>query len=215
VWGELAADGADSSLTVRHADISGGAVQFRYGATGLIEDSYIHHYKSGSTPIAGCTDAKEVIVRRSHFNVYHETLWRFTLTTIEDSLFENADNPSSDALDFDGAPPGSVIRRSTFRHGPQTNTDAIDIGSGCQEVLIEDCLMFDFPNDKGVSIGESSFGIVVRNCLIYGCESGIAVKDSCTAFVYNCTFATNEYGFRNYNKANPISATGGGHVTNS
>src|SRR6185295_12691398 len=154
--------------------------QFRNGATGLMEDSYVHNYKAGpapgTIPIAGCNNAKAVTVRRCHFAFYHETLWRFTPMLIEDSLFENADNASSDALDFDGAPPGSTIRRCTFRHGPQSNTDAIDLGSGSLGVLVEDCLMYDFPNDKGVSIGESSFNIVIRNCLMYGNDSGVAVK---------------------------------------
>lgn len=215
VWGELAAAGPTGTLEMRHAEVAGGAVKIREGATGLLEDSYIHHYKSGSTSIAGCTRAKSVTVRRCHFNGYHETLWQFTPMLIEDSLFENADNPSSDALDFDGVPAGSVIRRCTFRFGPQSNTDAIDLGSATQGVVVEDCLMHDFPNDKGVSIGENSFGIVVRNCLVYRCDSGIAVKDNCTAEVYGCTFADNDYGFRNYNKANPASPTGGGHITNS
>jgi hypothetical protein len=215
VWGELVAAGPAGALEMRHAQIAAGAVKIREEATGLLEDSYIHHYKSGGTPIAGCTRAKSVTIRRCHFNGYHETLWQFTPMLIEDSLFENADNPSSDALDFDGVPAGSVIRRCTFRNGPQSNTDAIDLGSETQGVVVEDCLMHDFPNDKGVSIGESSFGIVVRNCLVYRCDSGIAVKDNCTAEVYGCTFADNDFGFRNYNKANPDSSTGGGHITNS
>jgi hypothetical protein len=175
----------------------------------------VHHFKNGSAPIAGCDRALAVTVRRCHFNVYHETLWRFTPMLVEESLFENADNPSSDALDFDGAPPGSTVRRCTFRHGPQPNTDAIDIGSGSRGVIIEDCLMYDFPNDKGVSVGESSFDIVIRNCLVYGCDSGVAVKDSCTAIIYNCTFVSNDFGFRNYNKATPDSPTGGGHIIES
>jgi hypothetical protein len=215
VWGEIAADGGSSSLAIRHAEITGGAVKFRNGATGLMEDCYVHDYKSGTTPIAGCTSAASVTVRRCHFNVYYETLWQFTLMLIEDSLFENANEVNSDALDFDGAPLGSVIRRCTFRHGPRSNTDAIDLGSGTQGTLVEDCLMFDFPNDKGVSIGEDSFGIVIRNCLMYGCDSGVAVKDNCTASIYGCTIGNNDFGLRAYNKANPASPTGGGHITNS
>jgi hypothetical protein len=215
VWGEIAADGTNSFLTIRHAEIGGGAVKFRNGATGLMEDSYVHHFKNGSIPIAGCTAALSVTVRRCHFNGYHETLWQLTPITIEESLFENADNPSSDALDFDGAPPGSAIRRCTFRHGPQSNTDAIDLGDGSTNVVVEDCLMFNFPNDKGVSVGEASSGILIRNCLVYGCDSGVAVKDNCTATIYNCTFAGNAYGFRNYNKADPSAATGGGHIVES
>jgi hypothetical protein len=204
----------------------GGAVKGRNGATCLLEDSYFHDYKNGTVPIGGCTSAQSMTVRRCHFRVYHETLWQDTLMTVEDSLFELANNASSDALDFDGARVGSVIRRCTFRHGPQSNTDAIDIGpttsgSGSTNTLIEDNLMFDFPNDKGVSIGEGSYGIVVRNCLMYGNDSGVAVKDSpggkppCTANIYNCTIVGCDYGFRCYNKSNPSSPTDGGQITNS
>jgi len=215
VWNEIAADGANSFLTLRHADVNRGAVKFRNGATGLMEDTYVHEYKNGTTPIAGCTSANSVTVRRCHFNIYHETLWQNTLMTIEDSLFENANNASSDALDFDGAPPGSVIRRTTFRFGLQSNTDAIDIGSTSTATLIESCLMHDFPNDKGVSIGETSYAITIRNCLMYRNDSGVAVKDDCTAIVENCTIANSDFGFKNFNKADPASPTGGGHITNS
>lgn len=226
MWGEIAADGPGSVLTVRGAETIGGAVKGRNGATCLLEDSYFHDYKNGSVPIGGCTSAHSMTVRRCHFRVYHETLWQNTPIAIEDCLFELANNPSSDALDFDGAPPGSYIRRCTFRHGPQSNTDAIDIGPfpggpGSTNTLIEDNLMFGFPNDKGVSIGEGSYGIVVRNCLMYGNDSGVAVKDSpggrppCTANIIHCTIVENDYGFRCYNKSNPASATDGGQITNA
>jgi hypothetical protein len=226
VWNELAADGAASFLTIRHAEINRGAVKWRNGATGLMEDTYMHDYKNGSTPIAGCTSALSVTVRRSHFRTYHETLWGNTLMLIEDSLFEFADNASSDALDFDGAKEGSVIRRTTFRNGPQSNTDAIDIGPfagtvGSTNTIIESSIMHDFPNDKGVSIGEGCYGIVVRNCVIWKTESGIGVKDSpggrppCTAIIYGNTITDSEFGIRCYNKSNPASAFEGGQVTNS
>lgn len=226
MWGEIAADGADSHLTVRHAESVGGAVKGRNGAVCLLEDSFFHDYKNGSVPIGGCTSARSMTVRRCHFRVYHETLWQNTLMAIEDCLFELANNPSSDALDFDGAVEGSYLRNCTFRHGPQSNTDAVDIGpttsgSGSTNTVIENCLMFGFPNDKGVSIGEGCYGIVVRNCLMYGNDSGVAVKDSpggkppCTAIVYNCTIVGNDYGFRLYNKSNPSSPTDGGQITNS
>ncbi len=215
VWGEIAADGAGSFLTIRHADINRGAVKFRNGATGLLEDSYVHEFKNGTVPIAGCTSAASVTVRRSHFNVYHETLWQFTPMIVEHSLFENANNASSDALDFDGAPIGSIIRHCTFRYGPSNNTDAIDLGSTSTGTVVESCLMHDFPFDKGVSIGETSYAITIRNCLMYRNDSGVATKDNCTAIIEGCTIANCDFGFRNYNKANPAALTGGGHITNS
>jgi len=225
-WAEINADGTNSFLNLRHAEIIAAPVQSRNGATTVLEDCFIHDYKSGSLPICGCTSAKSVQVRRCHFRVYHETLWRDTPIFIEDSIFELANNASSDALDFDGAPPGSYIRRCTFRHGPQSNTDAIDIGPyagtiGSTNTLIVDNLMYDFPNDKGVSIGEGSYGIIVSNCLMYGNDSGVAVKDSpggrppCTANIINCTIVSNDFGFRCYNKSQPASATDGGQITNS
>ncbi len=226
VWNEVAADGAASFLTIRHADINRGAVKFRNGATGLMEDSFVHEYKNGSVPIAGCTSAAGVTVRRCHFSVYHETLWQDTLMTIENNVFENADNVSSDALDFDGAHVGSFIRRCTFRFGPQSNTDAIDIGpttggSGSTNTIIEGCLMHDFPNDKGVSIGEGCYGIVIRNCVIHHTESGVGVKNSpggkppCTAIIYNTTISDCDFGFRCYHKQDPNSPIDGGQITNS
>ncbi len=226
MWGEIAADGSNSFLTIRHAETIGGAVKGRNGATGLLEDTFFHDYKNGSVPIGGCTDAISMTVRRCHFRIYHETLWQHTLMLVEDNLFELANNPSSDALDFDGAIIGSVIRRCTFRHGPQSNTDAVDIGpttsgNGSTNTIIESCLMYDFPNDKGVSIGEGSYGIEVRNCLLYGNDSGVAVKNSpggkppCTANVHDCTIVDNDYGFRCYNKTDVNALTDGGQITNS
>jgi len=215
MWGELAADGANSFLTVHHAESIGGAVKGRNGATCLLEDSYFHDYKNGTVPIGGCTSAQSMTVRRCHFRIYHETLWQFTSMLVEDSLFELANNASSDALDFDGAVAGSIIRRCTFRHGPQSNTDAIDLGSTTQPMLVESCFMYDFPNDKGVSIGETTYAIEIRNCLMTACDSGVAVKDLCTAIIHDCTFVDNDYGFRIYNKATPASPTGGGLITNS
>jgi hypothetical protein len=192
-----------------------------------MEDSYVHDFKNGTVPIGGCTRAASVTLRRCHFAFYHETLWQFTLMTLEDNLLEFANNDSSDALDFDSAPVGSVIRNCTFRNGTNFNTDAIDLGPGAGgpgslETRIENCLMYNFPSDKGVSIGEGSYGVIVSNCLMYANRSGVGVKDTpgdqthpCTANVFNCTIVENQWGFTNYNKSMPTSATGGGQTTNS
>ncbi|MBI4659522.1 MAG: right-handed parallel beta-helix repeat-containing protein [Verrucomicrobia bacterium] len=214
-WGQILAEGTNSFLTVRHAEVVAGAVQGGAGSTCLIEDSYLHHYKAGISPIAGCDNAASMVVRRCHFSFYHETLWRSTPVLIEDSLFENADDPSGDALDFDTAPLGSTIRRCTFRHGPRDNSDAVDLGSGTKACLIEDSWMYDFPNDKGVSVGENSSGVEIRNSLITDCDSGVAVKDNSVATLHDCTIVGNLFGLRNFNKACETCDTGGGHIPNS
>src|SRR5207247_3457083 len=112
--------------------------------------------------------------------------------------------------------------RCTYRHGDLGNVDAVDIGPsgdipGTTDARIEDSIMWDFPFDKGVTVGDggSSHGIIVSNCLIYGCFSGVQSKDLCDVSVRNSTLVDNNSGFTNYNKVNPSSPTGGGITTNS
>jgi parallel beta-helix repeat protein len=221
LWPGLSAIGSNALLAVRHAEIKGGPVGATNGATMLLEDCYIHDFKAGGWAIGACENAAAVTLRRCHFKFYHETLWRGSLMTIEECLFEYADNSSSDALDFDGVAAGSVIRRCTFRHGPQVNTDAIDLGPGLGKtsvgIVIQDTLMYDFPHDGGVSAGEGVWGLVVSNCLIYGCRGGIKAKETpgeptnpTTMSVYQCTIVDNLVaGFSN------CSTCLAGQITNS
>jgi hypothetical protein len=218
-WGEISANGTNASIYIRFADISGGQTTVYNAAVGLLEDSYFHHYRiSGTTltqPIVLSQFARLMTMRRSHVQAYYETLFRNGIIVIEDCLFEDI---SGDGLDFDAAQAGTVLRRSTFRNGTLGNVDAIDVGNaelgGSRDVIIEDCMMYNFPFDKGVSVGDSgqSTGTVVRNCLMYGLLSGVQAKDGCIVTVYNCTIVDNAWGFTNYNKVNPGSATGGGHT---
>lgn len=226
IWRELSAQGPGASIIARYADISGGQTTVYSNAVGLFEDSYFHDYRNpaGSLftlPIMLSSFAAQMTVRRCHLSEYYETLFRDGVILIEDTLFEYI---SGDGLDFDGAQLGTTLRRCTFRHGTRapSNIDAVDVGpgqlGGCRDVVIEDCLIYDFPTDKGVSIGDApnqATGTVVRNCLIYGCFSGVQVKDSCFAEVYNCTIVSNRWGFTNYNKVNPSAPIGGGHTTNA
>jgi parallel beta-helix repeat protein len=220
VWGELSANGTNASLYVRHADISGGQTTVYNAAAGLIEDSYFHDYRiTGTTltqPIVLSQFARLMTMRRSHVQTYYETLFRNGVIIIEDCLFEDI---SGDGLDFDAAQTGTVLRRSTFRNGTLGNVDAVDVGpaelGGSRDVIIEDCLMYNFPFDKGVSVGDApsqATGTIVRNCLIYGCLSGVMAKDSCVVTVYNCTIVDNSWGFTNYSKVNPAATNGGGHT---
>jgi hypothetical protein len=68
--------------------------------------------------------------------------------------------------------------------------------------------MFDFPFDKGVSIGDGVLGTVVSNCLVYACNSGIAVKDECPATIYDCTLVDNTFGI-NLQAKFPLQFEGG------
>ena len=222
LWGQLSGQ-FGGNLTIRHADIGYGQVTVYSNAVGLIEDMFIHDYRrAGGTlftaPIILTHFAAPTTVRRCHVREYHETLWRNGIELIEECLFENV---HGDAVDFDSAQPGTVIRNCTFRHGQFGNVDAVDVGPGdipgSFDVRIENCMMFDFPFDKGVSVGDrgSSFGTIVSNCFIYACLSGVMAKDLCEVSVRNCTIVDNAWGLTNYNKVSPGSGTGGGITTNA
>jgi hypothetical protein len=222
LWGQISAQ-FGGVLHLRHADVFGGQVTVYSNAVGLLEDSYIHDYRRAggsvfTAPIILTHFAAPTTIRRCHIREYHEVLLRNGVTVVEGCLFEQV---HGDAVDFDSALAGSVVRWCTFRHGNSGNVDAVDVGPGdvpgSIDLRIENCLMYDFPFDKGVSVGDggSSHGTIVSNCLIYGCLSGVMAKDLCDVSVRNCTIVNNTAGFTNYNKVNPSSPTGGGITTNT
>lgn len=209
-WAGVQVSGAGGRLQFQHGEMAGGALNVGAQAALLVEDSTLRDFVSGSTPLVRVDRAAGAVFRRSHATRFFETLWRFTPTVIEDSLFEHFEVESSDGIDFDGVPAGSVIRRCTVRHGPRTNTDAIDLGSGSMGILVEDCRLYGC-TDKGVSIGEDSYGIVVSNCLIHDTGLGIEVKDGSTVEISRTTVAACDLGIR----LRPRFTTRGGHITNS
>lgn len=202
-WGRIGVEGTNANLVMRSADLERGQAAVFGGATGVFDACYFHDYRvTGivtlhSQPILVSDRAASLMVRACHFRNYHETLFRSGVIVIEDSLFEEV---TGDAVDFDAAAPGSVIRRCTMRQGPFSNADGLDLGSESQGVLVEQCLMYGFPFDKGISIGESSINITVRGCVIYGTDIGIAVKDASVATLVNNTIVDCHYGLRLYEK---------------
>ncbi|MEK7674601.1 MAG: right-handed parallel beta-helix repeat-containing protein [Verrucomicrobiota bacterium] len=209
-WGELLSVGAKAQLVLQHAEMAGGHVEILEGATGLLEDSYLHDYIVGTTPIVHTLRAASLTVRRCHVARYHEQLLQLTPVLFEDCLCENI---NGDGIDFDGAPPGSTVRGCTLRYGNLTNVDGVDVGQypniPCNGVTVENCLLYGFPFDKGVSIGEAAQNITVRNCVIYSVDIGVAVKDSSRASIYNNTIADSNFGLRFYEK---IAGRGPGHA---
>jgi hypothetical protein len=210
-WGDLAAVGTGSALNVRHARITRGRVRASSGGSTTIEDSELSDLTSSSGIIGGSGGALFTI-RRCHIHDYEDIDLINTRTVAEDSLFERAD---SDIFELQNSPPGSVLRRCTFRTCLNPNSDGVDM-NGCRNVLIDSCRIYDV-TDKGISSGSAtsasdptSFGLVVTNTLIYSTETGIGIKDRGTASLFNNTIASAVDGVRVYQKF-----TGeGGHVTN-
>jgi hypothetical protein len=216
-WGNISASGNNSFVTIRHAEISRGGVSLGSQSTGLVEDSYVHDVTSA---IVG-NSARMVTMRRVHVNNYSETIFNSgTIVLAEDSLYENQTAANSDALEIQNGPPGSIIRRCTFRHSSGSNSDAVDC-NGSTNVVVHDCLIYDF-SDKGCSFGTATafnqpaaVGMIVSNCLIYSVGTCVAVKDKSTASLFNNTFVDSTYGIRLYQKYSTPVAGGGGEITNA
>ncbi len=208
-WGNFHAKGAGSLIEMNFADVSGGQIKASEGAACDVQDCFLHDYNLNDNPIVFSKDAISVHLARTHVSNYYEMNLVRTLSVVEDCLFEYT---TADAIDFDNAPAGTVIRRTTIRYGRGFNIDAIDWGKvdfqppGSQG-RVENCLVHDF-SDKGVSVGEGCLNVVVTGSLFYRCGAGVAVKDSSIAEIYNNTFYNNEFGVELVEKN---AGLGGGH----
>jgi len=104
-----------------------------------------------------------------------------------------------------------VIEHNLLDGGPDPDADGIDFGTA-SNVVFRHNIVRNF-GDKGISIGERS-SVVGYNNLISGCNIGIAIKDSSTPQLANCTIVSCNFGVRAYQK---YAGYGGGRgsLTNS
>jgi hypothetical protein len=209
-WGDLAATGAGSTVSVRFAKITHGRVRATSNGTALVEDSELSQMTSSG--IIGASGGALFTVRRTYVHDYEDIDLVNTRTIAEDSLFERA---NSDIFELQNSPPGSVLRRCTFRNCLNPNSDGVDM-NGCVGVLIDSCRIYNV-TDKAVSSGSAnsasdptSFGLVVSNTLIHTANIGIGIKDSGTAALFNNTISDVMDGVAVYAKFTPQ----GGYVTN-
>jgi len=102
----------------------------------------------------------------------------------------------------------AIIRGNRFFGGKCENSDAIDIGHGSSDILIENNLIFGFI-DKGISVGEKAEA-VIKNNVIGDCAMGVGVKDGARATITNTTFFRNDYAVKAYVKTPGFD---GGEIT--
>jgi hypothetical protein len=111
-----------------------------------------------------------------------------------------------DGIDADYLDKG-VFRGNRLYGGICPGADAIDVGRGSRNIVIENNIITDFV-DKGISVGEKA-QVTARNNVITGCAMGIGVKDSASATVKRTTFYGNDYAIECYEK---VAGQGGGHA---
>ena len=101
--------------------------------------------------------------------------------------------PDTDAIDLDGVT-GSTVRNVCITDMEGSNSDAVDIGEGTTETVIDSLMAFSV-TDKGVSVGQRSH-VSVTNSTFIKMNLGLGVKDSSSVNITSCTF---------YGVATPVS----------
>lgn len=181
-----AISGLNAELTLDFIDIreSEGPVFCRGGAVTL-RDSILQNPFTGD-----CINVKQglAITRRCTF------------------LGNN--QPDTDAIDYDGVPNGIIEDCRIYRF-QGSNSDGIDVGEACSNVLIQGNLIY-YNSDKGFSVGQAST-VTLRKNLVVGCVLGVGIKDTGShAIIDQNTFVDCNTGVAIYEKN---FGDGGGSAT--
>ncbi|MBI1931025.1 MAG: CotH kinase family protein [Ignavibacteriales bacterium] len=121
-----------------------------------------------------------------------------TYASVENCELIGNDQFDSDGIDFDEISSG-LIRNNKIYNVYGFNSDAIDLGEGAKNILIENNIIYNI-NDKGVSIGNGSSGII-KNNVIANCGMGVGIKDhNSYGYIQNNTFYGNQYGIACFEK---------------
>ena len=172
---KAAVSGYNSSIVLDHCDIEALLPVFsRYGSTTL-RNSTIHILFSGDGINIKSGDG-----------------------LVDNCTFLGNSSPDTDAIDFDNVVDGQISRNRIYAfYG--FNSDAIDVGEGCVDLMVVSNRIFNC-TDKGVSVGQASVAYIQRN-LIVDCDMGIGIKDSgSTAYIDQNTFAQDNIGVASFEK---------------
>jgi hypothetical protein len=197
-WGAIAVEG--ERVRVAHAVFTGGGrdsldtpisvLRVRDASVEVLDSTFRDHLATAIDVVGG-----EARVLRSTFGPMrgegiHATGARLD---VDDCVFQDIDC-YCDAIDIDGDGDGlSRIANSRFA---RLADDGIDLLQS--EVRIEACTILDCA-DKGVSVEGVGSPFIV-NCLIAGCEIGVAFKDECDGRLVSSTVAGNRVGVQVYRK---------------
>ncbi|OGF31115.1 hypothetical protein A2533_02595 [Candidatus Falkowbacteria bacterium RIFOXYD2_FULL_35_9] len=116
--------------------------------------------------------------------------FKYGIFTVENNYFYKN---QADALDFDFAQQGSIIKNNYF-YG--NGNDGLDLSGSSVEITNNHIAK---SGDKCISIGEQSM-VEIKNNLLEKCNFGLSVKDSSQAIVIKNDIINNNVGVSAYNK---------------
>ncbi|MCP5063519.1 MAG: T9SS type A sorting domain-containing protein, partial [Ignavibacteriae bacterium] len=131
---------------------------------------------------------------------------------IENCEFIGNNSIDTDAIDYDDVKDG-VIRNNYIHDFIGDNSDAIDLGEGSSDIIVEGNFIINC-FDKGISIGQES-NAIIRNNIIVDCDQGIGIKDEFSyASIENNTFYKNDIAVACFEKS-PGNGGGKADIRNS
>lgn len=131
---------------------------------------------------------------------------------VQRCVFPGNNAPDTDGIDFDGVTDGVIEDCRVYRF-QGSNSDGIDIGEACRNILMQGNLIY-YNSDKGFSVGQGST-VTIRKNLVVGCDLGVGIKDAgSSAMVDQNTFVSCGGGVEVYEK-NFGSGGGAAVVTNT
>ncbi|MCW8849592.1 MAG: lamin tail domain-containing protein, partial [Melioribacteraceae bacterium] len=212
-WGSINFVNASKKSLLSHIKISGttkGKDQLTQigGISSYNSDLEINYLNMDSVQYPIYIEGGNFIMRNSkiHSKVTSDFVnVKYGTSLIEGSEFIGDYAIDTDAIDYDDTKIG-IIRRNKIHNFLGDNSDAIDIGEGAQNVLIEDNFIYNC-SDKGISIGQASSAIIKGNTII-NCNLGVGIKDDLSfGKIDHNTFYQNNIAVSCYEK---IIGRGGG-----
>ena len=183
-WGAISFKNATGTSRLVHCNLLGSS----YGSNRYKEKASIHSFYSnieleqvkipdaiqpfyseyGNISIIGCKFYTDLTGDFINIKYADNAL-------VENCIFEGNSAEDTDAIDFDGIHNG-VIRNNRIENFFGFNSDGIDLGETCSDVLIEGNFISNC-SDKGISVGQSSSCMVSQN-IILACGQGLGIKDN-------------------------------------
>jgi hypothetical protein len=219
-WGGIALNRADhtgilSNVVIRGASLAGkDPVNMRAAVSALGSDLFMHGLDIDDVylPIF-VQEGDSTVLQNSRLRIQYVgdaiNIKRARYARVENCEMSGGLTVDTDAIDYDGIQ-GGIIRGNHIHDFLGDNNDAIDIGEGTLDLLVESNRI-ERCFDKGVSIGQGSTALVRRNVMT-DVDMGLGVKDSGSyGLVENNTFRDVSHAVSVYEK-NPGMGGGAAEV---
>lgn len=214
-WGALTFTDAKDTCKLSYLEISGTTlgddpINERGGVNGNNSNVVMDHLTVTDVIYPFYFEHGNTVLRNSHITINHICnggihIGRGGALVENNTWISTGRTINTDAIDIKGVTDG-IVRGNRLYNFNGFNSDGIDLGESCNNVLIEGNYIYG-NRDKGISCGGNST-CIVRNNIIVACDLGIGIKDEGSkAELDHNTFVRNRIAIAAYTK---VFGRGGG-----